>query len=262
MLMPRMESFAYHEFEIPERLAVLTGGGGALFDAVANDQLSILQRLTPIEPYHNVLEIGCGIGKVAIPLAKMLAPNARYYGVDVIRDSIEWCQSNIAPRYPNFEFIHVDAESAMYNPKGTSQPTDTRLEIPDNSIDRVLLYSVFTHLFEPDIRNYLSEFRRLLKPTGAILATWFVLDDAALAAVRSKPSPLGSFIRFPYRISMGCYVNDISAPHGAVGYTMSCIGQMAVDAGFLISDIRWGYWCGCRDSTGGGGQDTIILKPM
>jgi SAM-dependent methyltransferase len=255
-----MESFAYHEFEIPERLAVLTGGGGATFAAVANDQLSLLKHLTPIEPHHNVLEIGCGIGKVAIPLARMLAPNARYYGVDVIRDSIEWCQNKITARYPNVEFIHVDAESAMYNPKGVSQPTETRLAIPDGSIDRVILYSVFTHLFEPDIRNYLSEFRRLLKPTGAVLATWFVIDDAALAAIRNKPSPLGSFILFPYRISMGCYVNDIYHPQGAVGYTMSCIEEMVVDTGLHISDFRWGYWSGSRESEGGSGQDTMVFK--
>jgi hypothetical protein len=43
-----------------------------------------------------------------------ISPEARYYGVDVIRDSIEWCQKNITARYPNIEVIHVDAESPMY----------------------------------------------------------------------------------------------------------------------------------------------------
>jgi ubiquinone/menaquinone biosynthesis C-methylase UbiE len=260
--MRRMDSFAYHGFDIPERLATLTGAtGGDAFSVIGDHQLSLLQQLTPIEPNHNVLEIGCGIGKVAVRLGKMLAPNGHYYGVDVIHDSIEWCQNNITARHPNIEFIHVDAESAMYNPKGTSQPTETRLAIADGSIDRILLYSVFTHLFEPDIRNYLSEFRRLLKPTGAVLATWFVIDDAALAAVRSKPSPLGSFIRFPYRISMGCWVNDISAPQGAVGYAMPCIEQMVADTGFRISKFTWGYWSGSRVSECATGQDTMVLRP-
>jgi Methyltransferase domain len=148
----------------------------------------------------------------------------------------------------------------MYNPKGASQPTETRLAIADGCIDRIFLYSVFTHLFEPDIRNYLSEFRRLLKPTGAVLATWFVIDDAALAAIREKPSPLGSSIRFPYRISMGCYVNDLSTPQGAVGYTMPCIEQMVVDTGLRISDVKWGYWSGSRVNTVESGQDTTVLQ--
>jgi ubiquinone/menaquinone biosynthesis C-methylase UbiE len=257
-----MDSFGYHGFEIPESLALLTGAaGGDVFHIVGEGQLALLQRLTPVEPHHHVLEIGCGVGKAAIPLAKILAPDGHYYGVDVIRDSIEWCQKNITARYPNVEFIHVDAESLMYNPKGASQPTETRLAIPDGSIDRIFLYSVFTHLFEPDIRNYLSEFRRLLKPTGAVLATWFVIDDAALVAIREKPSPFGSFVRFPYRISMGCYINDISAPHAGVGFTMPSIEQMIADTGLRISKLSWGYWSPSRVSEYAFGQDITVLQP-
>lgn len=255
-----METFVYHGYEVPERLAVLTGGGGETFDAVATEQLAILQRLIPIEPEHQLLEIGCGIGKLAIPLANMLSPNGRYCGVDVIRDSIGWCQNNITPRHRNVEFIHVDAMSHMYNPEGGSQSAATRLPFPDGTIDRIFLFSVFTHMFEPDIRDYLSEFRRLLKPSGRILATWFVIDDAALAAVRKNGSSLGPHILFPYQISMGCYVNVIEAPLGAVGYTLPCIQGMMINSGLRISNTKWGYWSGARSNERDGGQDTTILE--
>lgn len=62
------EMFHYRGYSIPERLAVLTGGGGHTFEAVAQAQLSIIDRLAPIKPDHRVLEVGCGVGKLAIPL--------------------------------------------------------------------------------------------------------------------------------------------------------------------------------------------------
>jgi SAM-dependent methyltransferase len=259
--MRRMATFRYHDYEIPEELAILTGAPGHTFDFVSGEQLANLQHFTPIESDHHLLEVGCGVGKLAIPIAKMLSPQGHYCGVDVIGGSIEWCQKNVTPRHPNAEFIHIDAASPMYNPAGTSNPTETKLPIADGSVDRIVLYSVFTHLFEPDIRNYFAEFR-LLKPTGTVLATWLMIDDAALASVRSKPSVFATRFTFPYRISMGCYVNDINAPYGAVGYAMPCIAQMAADSGLYVASVRRGYWSGHYRDEGQGGQDTLVFRPI
>jgi SAM-dependent methyltransferase len=51
----------------------------------------------------------------------------------------------------------------------------------DNAtVDLVILFSVFTHMLRDDLRFYLSEFRRILRPAGRVYATVFLLDDEIL----------------------------------------------------------------------------------
>ncbi len=82
------------------------------------------------------------------------------------RNSIAWCQQNITTDHPNFEFYHFDAKHELYNPLGTKTSLDFTLPVPDRSVDRVALASVFTHLFENEIVHYLKEIARILKPDG------------------------------------------------------------------------------------------------
>jgi ubiquinone/menaquinone biosynthesis C-methylase UbiE len=43
---------------------------------------------------------------------------------------------------------------------------DFTLPVPDKSVDRIALGSVFTHLFEREIVHYMREIGRVLKPNG------------------------------------------------------------------------------------------------
>ena len=51
-----------------------------------------LALISNLSEKMNVLEVGCGIGRDAIPLTQILSPNANYTGIDIIGRSIEWCQ--------------------------------------------------------------------------------------------------------------------------------------------------------------------------
>ena len=64
-----------------------------------------------LKPDHNVLDIGSGIGRVALPLTQYIYSTSHYIGIDVIFDAVSWCYENIHTRYPNFEFKHVNAEN-------------------------------------------------------------------------------------------------------------------------------------------------------
>src|SRR5207302_825955 len=66
---------------------------------------------------ERVLDVGCGIGRMARPLAGYLGPEGSYDGFDVNREGIAWCQERYAG-HPNFRFTAVDLHNRRYNPQG------------------------------------------------------------------------------------------------------------------------------------------------
>src|SRR5665811_201496 len=163
---PVTNLFEYNGFRIPIDLVNLTGGGVDTWEEISLGHQDQLEKYSPIDPDHHVLEVGCGVGRDAIQLTSHLSANGSYDGVDIIKPSIEWCQNNITSRFSNFRFHYLDIYSQIHNAGGHLKTTDVKLPVEDHSIDRIILHSVFTHMFEEDIVYYLHEFERILKPDG------------------------------------------------------------------------------------------------
>src|SRR5262249_38985285 len=151
------------------------------FEAIGREFLGHFVGLGALRPAEGVLEIGCGPGRMALPLTGYLAADGRYVGVDVVARAIRWCQLHITPRHPNFTFLHADLFNRRYNPRGAIQARDYVFPFLDGSFDFVFLTSVFTHMDPEDARHYLHEIARLLQPTGRLFCTWFLLNDAQAA---------------------------------------------------------------------------------
>jgi SAM-dependent methyltransferase len=255
---PTTQHFGY---DIPTRLMNLTGGGPDTFDALAQHHMDVLKEWAPIEPNHSVLEIGSGIGRDAIPLTKIIGEQGNYVGVDIIKESIDWCNDNITAKHPNFRFVHFDVMDQLHNPAGTTKTTGIKLPVADGSVDRIILWSVFTHMAKLDIIHYLREFARVLKPSGKVYATWFVVDDAILAKARTVN--LTSFnLRFEHAVGDGCYINDPQHPMGAVAYTKPSLLAAVHSGGLALNgDILRGSWSGYFDNPKGG-QDATVLRKL
>jgi SAM-dependent methyltransferase len=133
------ELFSFRTYEIPVDLLRMTGGGPETFEVISDGHIYILKNVVGIEPDHTILEIGCGIGRDAIPLTGIISPNGRYMGIDIIKGSIDWCSSDITPRNPNFTFVHFDIKDQLHNPLGTKKITDFTIPLPDGSVDRIIL---------------------------------------------------------------------------------------------------------------------------
>jgi ubiquinone/menaquinone biosynthesis C-methylase UbiE len=237
----------------------LTGGGPDTFEAISDWHVRSLAEHTPIVGDHHVLEIGCGIGRDAIPFTGIIGPNGSYLGIDIVPDSIRWCRQHISAKHPNFRFVHFDIKDQLHNPTGTRTTCEMILPAADCSIDRIFLWSVFTHMTEPNITHYLREFARVLKPEGLIFATWFVVDQEILA--KAKTVDLTPFhLRFEHQVGPDCYVNDLANPLGAVAYTKTAISRM-LDAADLVLSVETlpGSWSGFY-SEPKGAQDITILK--
>jgi SAM-dependent methyltransferase len=138
----------------------------------------VFPTLTRPEQYDFVLDFGCGCGRVARRLAVASAPMPkRYVGVDLHAGMIAWANQNLAPRLPGFTFIHQNVFNAGFNPRG-SLPEMAPFPVEDERVSLLLALSVFTHLVQAQADHYLDEVRRVLRPDGVMLATFFLFDKA------------------------------------------------------------------------------------
>ena len=95
---------------------MLCGDGD--FRAIGAEFLTHFVRLGGLLAHERMLDLGCGVGRMAIPLTQYLQDSALYHGVDVAAPCIAWCRQAITPVYPNFQFTHLDVAHALYNPAG------------------------------------------------------------------------------------------------------------------------------------------------
>jgi SAM-dependent methyltransferase len=124
----------------------------------------------------DVLDFGCGVRFTQAFLNHRI-PIKRYVGVDAYLEMIEFLRVNVAD--PRFEFVHVNAHNALYNPTGETMSEQTSLPIDGRQFDLLCLFSVFTHLAPHDYVSMLKLLRRFVKPTGRLFYTLFINEETA-----------------------------------------------------------------------------------
>jgi SAM-dependent methyltransferase len=190
-----------------------------------------------LRPEHRVLDIGCGIGNLALGLSDYL--RGGYDGVDIHPEAIAWCQQAITPRYPNFRFHRADVASRAYNPDGRIAPSTYRFPFPDQSFDFIFLASVFTHMMPADVEHYVHEVARLLAPEGRCIASYFLLNDETRPGVDAGLS----FMSFGVDHASGvCRLHDKFVPEAAVAFEETFVRRILQQAGLRIESVRRGRW--------------------
>jgi SAM-dependent methyltransferase len=222
---------------------------------VAQQYLPTFVKLGGLQPDHHVLEPGCGTGRIAVALTSYLTPEGSYDGFDVVADAVDWCVANITQDHPNFRFRHVDVRNPAYNPDGVLEPGEFSFPYPDGAFDFVFLTSVFTHMLPADVRHYLTEIRRVLRPACRCLMTFFLLNEHALEAIRAGRTHR----RFEHEGDG--YFYDIEKVHeGAVAYRADDVLGFLYEAGFeLPIPIQYGRWGGRPEQAFG--QDIVVVQP-
>jgi SAM-dependent methyltransferase len=122
-----------------------------------------------------VFDFGCGCGRLARQLLQQRPRPERYVGIDLHAGMIAWCQRNLAPVDPRFEFVHHDVYNYHFNP-GASKPRVLPFPVEDHAFSLVEAWSVFTHLTQDQTVHYLAEVARTLAPGGVFHSTWFLFD--------------------------------------------------------------------------------------
>ena len=230
----------------PRRLTVFVGAGD--FQRMGEDFKRFFVELGGLKPEDDVLDVGSGVGRMAVPLLDYLS--GRYEGFDVYPAGVRWCQKQITPRYPSFRFQLADIKNELYNPNGRSSASDYRFPYEDAGFDFAFLTSVFTHLLPADTGNYLNEVGRVLRKGGTCFATFFVLD--------AEPEA-DDGARLDFSIEGDGYRSTSSAtPEVAVGYTRADLDGMLAAAGLTQRSFYRGSWSGHEGATGF--QDIVVAE--
>jgi SAM-dependent methyltransferase len=221
---------------VPPRWLNPIGDGD--FESTGAEFLDHFIRLGGLQPSHHVLDVGCGIGRMARPLTKYLTSGS-YEGFDILPAGIQWCQKNIAVRHPNFRFTLADIRNQEYNARGLVTASDYRFPYDDAHFNFAFLTSVFTHMRPLEVGRYLAELSRVLAPGGKCLATFFVLNEESRQLIDSGASALD----FTSALS-GCWTTNPQIPETAVGYEEKEIGRLIGANSFTLQSLSYGKWCG------------------
>jgi SAM-dependent methyltransferase len=228
--------------------------GGGCFKETGDMFVRYFAELGGLKPHERVLDVGCGIGRMAIPLTQYLNEEGSYEGIDVVPMGIDWCREKITPRYPNFRFQLADVFSLSWNPHGRYRAAEYVFPFEDDSFDFVFLTSIFTHLLADEMENYVHEIARVLKVGGRCLSTWFLLNEESLALIQGGRARLS----FPFKME-DCFVQEEAIPDAAVGYEEPFVLRMYERFGLqLEGPIRYGEWSGREAFVDA--QDIIVAK--
>jgi SAM-dependent methyltransferase len=230
--------------------------GNGSFGAAGYEFLRYFIEIGEMKPTDSVLDVGCGVGRMALPMTNYLK-QGRYLGFDIVPKGIAWCQQKITPEHPNFQFVFADIHNEHYNPKGKQRGADYRFPVEDASIDFVFLTSVFTHLLLPEASHYIRESSRVLRSGGRMLGTWFLLNEESRHLMPTAThSPR---LTHPIDALGDILVHDLSIPECAVGFSETLVRNLHQNSGLTIHEpIRYGSWCGRKEFLTY--QDIVVAK--
>jgi ubiquinone/menaquinone biosynthesis C-methylase UbiE len=227
------------DYLTPPKRLIFIGDGD--FRKTGEEFFNYFVRLAKLQPHEKVLDVGCGIGRMAVPLTRYLQMGkGSYAGFDIVDKGIQWCNENISNRYSNFKFQLADVYNKAYNPRGTFKVSRYRFPYDNNSFDFVFLTSVFTHMLPLDMEHYLSEISRVLKSDGRCLITFFLINPESLEYITSKVSLLD----FRYECKDYRTTNKDN-PETAVAFSEIIIRRLfELYSLNIIEPIHYGSWCG------------------
>jgi ubiquinone/menaquinone biosynthesis C-methylase UbiE len=124
--------------------------------------LDMLQKVG-IRKGQTVLDFGCGYGMYTIPVARIAGKQGRVYALDKDKAALD-------------ALMQKTESAGLKNVKRMETSGDLEIELPDESVDGVLLFEVFHSFYFPqaeDRRRLLGEIYRIMKPSAFLsISVW------------------------------------------------------------------------------------------
>ena len=241
---------------VPPRGYIYTGSPASAKDYLmqGQNQLQMLKEYANLEPSHQVLDIGSGIGRTAIALTSYLNKDGSYEGFDVVERGVQWCNSRIHKEHINFKFKYVPLFNDLYN-TATLKASEFVFPYADNTIDVAFSFSVFTHMQIEEIQHYFNQVYRVLKPGGVCFSTFFLYDDASEEFISTKKD-----FSFPVEKNGYRLMND-SVKSGNIAIHKNKLFHMLSQEHFEQVKIIDGFWKDeVRDTAKKEYQDIVVFK--
>lgn len=210
------------------------------FISIGTTNLSILED-HGFTITSKVLDVGCGYGRLAFAINHQYPDfSGQYVGLDILKKHIGWCNKAFKGKKSKYLFQPIDIMNDRYNAEGVINAEEYRFEHNDASFDHVTLFSVFTHMYEPDIDNYLKEICRVLCNKGICVATFFTYDDELLAKINLR----NAGITLNHSLNKHTRYFNENDPLHAIAFDREYLKDKISDLGFEILSIEGGHWAG------------------
>lgn len=222
----------------PERMLGMFGGARS-FKQEGQRLVRYFKEACDLKPDDHVLEVGCGVGRIAIALTGYLTAQSRYEGLDIVAARINWCKENISPRWPNFTFQLADISNTASNPQGIISAKDYTFPYGDEEFDFAFLISVFTHMLPADVEHYLAEITRVLRKGARCLISFCLLNDESLKLIEEGKSKELRHVLQNYRLA------SMEVPERLVAYNEDFVVGLYEHVGLEIErPFHYGNWVG------------------
>lgn len=208
----------------------------------------------------NVLDVGCGVGRLYLATKPFLQKDDTYHGIDVSPEFVAISQRLFGA--PSVRFLHTRAGNAYYSKSAEGQ---SRWPFPDGSMNFVTGLSVWTHLNESDWRHYLGEVARVLRPGGRAILSFFVMDEhyfpdrktGRMSEFYPQPENKWIFDQPAYGSKNWLCPSWVAVPEVAIAVTRQVFDDEVAAAGLQQVQFHSGQW---KDRPGMFFQDIAVLQ--
>lgn len=168
---------------VPTRRTLSRTEARAVYDRIGRGQdaqafyedpaLDVLIAHADFGVAQSILEVGCGTGRLAERLLRdHCPPSARYVGADLSPRMVELARDRLASFGERAFVVETDGSFGF--------------DIADRSQDRVVATYLLALLSEADVRSFLTEAHRLLRPDGRLCLAGLTWGDDRLARILSR----------------------------------------------------------------------------
>ena len=244
----KQPNYKYHYLE---NTFIPAGAGyGSVRKSGAREFKGFMQ-MVDISEDAKILEVGCGMGRFSLHLAKHVQGKGSYTGLELLPSAVKYLNQNFVPRFDNFRVDLADVQNDLYNPNCKYTASNYVFPYDDNTFDFVFLQSVFTHLVKDDLENYLRQIHRVLKVGGQCLITYFIIDD------QSEELICAGKAHRSFKFQQDGFRSDTEKKiEIAIAYNDSYLRKFYNRIGLkIIEPIHSGSWRGIK---GKSGQDAIV----
>jgi ubiquinone/menaquinone biosynthesis C-methylase UbiE len=183
---PPLDGDRFARLSNPERVEELRPAG-------------LLTEVAGVSEGMTCVDLGCGTGVFALPMADLVGLSGAVYAVDNNHDMLDYIRTQHPP--PSLRLVRADA---------------TRTGLPDGIADICLLAFVLHEFKAP--HEALKESRRLLRPTGkAVIVEWRMESDKGPPLEIRIPKKKAETLLAESGLTPGSYVNWSNRHYVIVG---------------------------------------------
>jgi len=236
---------------VPPKGLIYTGAGS--FTEIGDKIVNKIISECNIKPDEYVLDIGSGMGRIARPFTQYLNSSGAYYGFDVVSDGIKWCQKNYKD-FKNFHFEYIPIKNDLYNLSAQTLAKEFQFPYRNDFFDLVISISVFTHMQENDVENYLFEISKVLKPGKFCFCSFFIITKESDPTIDRN-----SFFKYKFD---NYSLHDKHVKDANIAYKLEIVEKMAIHVGLKIFKFLPGWWSNEDYNNKFDFQDIIILQKL